>query len=97
MISVADYMRHWLAHSDCSVECAGIALAYVLRCGVRPTPLNVHRLLVAALCVAAKWRDDHYYANEFYAAVGGVSVTELNRLEAELLRLCDWAVCVGGE
>lgn len=34
-----------------------------------PTPLNVHRLLLSGVLVAAKLTDDHYYNNAFYGRV----------------------------
>ncbi|OSX80361.1 hypothetical protein BU14_0053s0025 [Porphyra umbilicalis] len=54
---------------------------------------NVHRLLVAAIAVAAKVHDDEVFSNAHYAAVGGVpSVPEMNALEAYMLRVLGWGV-----
>lgn len=39
---------------------------------------NVHRIMLAANVVAAKYLDDFYYKNSFYASVGGVNVKVLN-------------------
>eukprot|EP01063_Lacrimia_lanifica_P023138 TRINITY_DN3062_c0_g3_i1.p2 TRINITY_DN3062_c0_g3~~TRINITY_DN3062_c0_g3_i1.p2 ORF type:complete len:108 (+),score=31.83 TRINITY_DN3062_c0_g3_i1:379-702(+) len=63
--------------------------------GLLLTSLNVHRVVLVALAVAAKVRDDVYYSNKYYASVGGVSTRELNRLETALLTDCDWEVFVG--
>jgi Cyclin len=38
--------------------------------GLRPGPLNVHRLLLTGVLLAAKLMDDHYYNNAYYAKVG---------------------------
>lgn len=97
VISIASYIRHWVVHSDCSVDCAGLALGYVLRSRVPVHRLNMHRLMLGALVLAVKWRDDLYYSNEFYAGVGGVTTEEMNRLEAEMLRLCDWAMHIDSD
>lgn len=43
---------------------------------------NVHRILLAANVVAAKYLDDFFYKNSFYANVGGVPLRLLNELEA---------------
>ncbi|KAK1389015.1 Cyclin [Heracleum sosnowskyi] len=56
--------------------------------------LNVHRLLVTAVMVAAKMLDDVHYNNTFYARVGGVTNLELNRLEIELLFLLNFELTV---
>ena len=45
--------------------CGTAGSRYMVRSGVGLTVLNVHRLLISALCLAAKWRDDHYFSNDF--------------------------------
>jgi hypothetical protein len=35
--------------------------------------------------MAAKYYDDRYYNNEYYAKVGGISNNEINSLEREFL------------
>lgn len=35
--------------------------------------------------VAAKYADDFFYKNEYYAKVGGISKVEINALEVEIL------------
>ena len=53
-------------------------------------PLNVHRLLVTSVMLAAKFFDDHYLDNQHYAAVGGVPKGEMNILELEFLFLLEF-------
>jgi hypothetical protein len=48
---------------------------------------NIHRLLLAACVVAAKYLDDFFYKNSYYANVGGLQLAVLNTLEAEFLQL----------
>jgi hypothetical protein len=48
---------------------------------------NIHRLLLVAAVVAAKYMDDFFYKNSYYANVGGVQLAVLNALEAEFLCL----------
>jgi hypothetical protein len=52
--------------------------------------LNVHRLLVTSVMLAAKFFDDHYLDNQHYAAVGGVPKGEMNILELEFLFLLEF-------
>lgn len=47
--------------------------------------MDVFRLFLTALTLAAKYYDDCYYANKRYAEVGGVCTRELNSLEASFL------------
>lgn len=49
------------------------------------TELNVHRVVITAILLAAKFFDDAYYNNAYYAKVGGVLVSELNGLEVDFL------------
>ena len=49
------------------------------------TELNVHRVVICAVLLAAKFFDDAYYNNAFYAKVGGVLVSEINGLEVDFL------------
>ena len=49
------------------------------------TELNVHRVVITAVMLAAKFFDDAYYNNAYYAKVGGVLVPEMNSLEVEFL------------
>ncbi len=37
-----------------------------------PTPLNVHRLLITGILLAAKLMDDNYFNNAYYAKVSAV-------------------------
>lgn len=97
-------LRNYVARLDkylrCSNECYLIALIFIDRMiQARPrefriSSLNVHRALLSSLVVAAKMRDDVYYANKYYAQVGGVDVKELNYLEGCLLTCLDWNIYV---
>jgi hypothetical protein len=49
------------------------------------TELNVHRVVVTAILLAAKFFDDAYYNNAYYSKVGGVLVSEMNGLEVDFL------------
>jgi hypothetical protein len=58
---------------------------------------NVHRLILAALLVGAKYFDDFFYSNSYYSKVGGVRTKELNTLEACLLEMLQWRLYVSPE
>ena len=45
--------------------------------------------------VAAKYAEDFYYKNEFYAKVGGITRTEINALELELATKLNYHFHVG--
>mmetsp|Transcript_25583 Transcript_25583/g.21925 ORF Transcript_25583/g.21925 Transcript_25583/m.21925 type:complete len:127 (+) Transcript_25583:72-452(+) len=82
-IEIGDYIRRLAKHFGCSDEVFVLCLIYIDRAIKRDdtfavSALNVHRLVLTALTIAAKFHDDIYYSNAFYARVGGVSVSELN-------------------
>lgn len=101
-ISVEAYLVRIAKYARCSPACFVQALALVLRLARRDaahrvTGLNVHRLVLTGVLLSAKFLDDHYYNNAFYAKVGGVSTAELNRLEVEMLRLLGFRLLVPRE
>jgi len=88
-ISVLNYLERIHKYASCSTECFVLALIYIDRMIQRNnfllTELNVHRVVITGVLLAAKFFDDAYYNNAYYAKVGGVLVTEMNSLEVEFL------------
>ncbi|KAJ9435808.1 Cyclin-U4-1 [Diplonema papillatum] len=96
-ISLQGYLERWVTYSCCSTATIAIASRYIDRCDVPVTTRNKHRLLLAALLAAAKFHDDVFYSNTFYATVGGSTLAEINRLETAFLSACDWTMMVDRE
>ena len=44
--------------------------------------------------LAVKYNEDDYYANTFYAKVGGISLEELNQLEYDFLAFCNFDMAI---
>lgn len=100
-ISICEYLKRIRKYFVCSDECFVTALVYIdriskLKSSLPVCDLTVHRLLFIAVTVAAKFQDDVYYSNKYYAKVGGISLREVNALEALFLKMLDWNVCVSG-
>uniref|UniRef100_A0A1J3D2M7 Cyclin n=1 Tax=Noccaea caerulescens TaxID=107243 RepID=A0A1J3D2M7_NOCCA len=97
-ISIAHYLDRIFKYSGCSPSCFVIAHIYIdqflHRTRALLKPLNVHRLIITTVMLAAKVLDDRYYNNAYYARVGGVSTRELNRLEMKLLFTLDFKLQV---
>lgn len=49
---------------------------------------------MSASIIAIKYNEDDYYANSFYAKVGGVSLEEINQLEYDFLSMCNFSMAV---
>ncbi|KAJ9188133.1 hypothetical protein P3X46_003524 [Hevea brasiliensis] len=97
-VSIRQYIDRIFKYSGCSPSCFVVAHIYVDRfiqsTDVRLTSLNVHRLLITSVMVAAKFIDDAFFNNAYYAKVGGVSTAELNRLERKFLFSIDFRLHV---
>jgi hypothetical protein len=94
-ISLRDYLERMLKYTEISAEAAIIAIMWVYR--IREidkefsiTSFTLHRLILAALQVAAKFHDDKFFANHWYARIGGVDTKEMNALEIEFLFLINF-------
>jgi len=91
---------HYSIHkyASCSKECFILALIYIDRLIQRNnfllTDLNVHRVVITSVLLAAKFFDDAYYNNAYYAKVGGVLVEEMNNLETQFLFKIDFSLRV---
>lgn len=88
-LSICQYIDRIFKYACCSPSCFVIAHIYVNRFIQRTnlflTSLNVHRLIITSVMVAAKFMDDAFFNNAYYARVGGVSTAELNKLEVKFL------------
>jgi len=88
-IGILQYLERIHKYASCSTECFVLALIHIDRLIQRNnfllTELNVHRVVITAVLLAAKFFDDAYYNNAYYAKVGGVLVSEMNGLEVEFL------------
>ncbi|CAN0001363.1 unnamed protein product, partial [Ectocarpus sp. 4 AP-2014] len=95
------YLDRILKYSSCSNECFVLGLIYMDRFIQRNdfalTALNVHRVAITSVMVAAKFFDDQYYNNAYYAKVGGVPCVEMNSLEIEFLFGLDFNLAVTSE
>ena len=55
---------------------------------------NFHRMFLVCLVVAIKFNEDLYFPNSFYANIGGISLADLNSLEANYLNLLEYSLFV---
>jgi hypothetical protein len=81
-IGIRDYLQRVLKYAACSGECFVLALVYIDRI-IQSNPsfvvnsLNIHRLLITSVMLAAKFFDDQYFNNAYYAKVGKSGVSSL--------------------
>jgi len=99
---VKDYMIRINKYGNFSNSIGVAALIYIDRVLERHpeivlTSRTVHRLLIAAFLLAAKFNDDVHLGNGAFAQIGGIRTAELNRLEVSFLKLCDFSLVVSQE
>jgi len=101
-INVLDYLVRINKYGNFSKSVGTVALIYIDRVMEKHpeivlTSRTVHRLLIAATLVAAKFNDDIHLGNSAFAQIGGIRTMELNRLEVNFLKLCDFSLVVSSE
>ncbi|KAA0146823.1 hypothetical protein FNF27_07407 [Cafeteria roenbergensis] len=100
-ISIGDYLERIHKYASCSAECFILALVYIDRLiqgnNLTLTSLNVHRVIITSVMLGAKFFDDQYFNNAYYAKVGGVPCPEMNSLELEFLFSINFSLQVSGE
>lgn len=101
-ICIGEYLKRLQKYFVCSDECFVLALVYIdriskLNPSLQICALTMHRLLFTAVMTAAKFHDDDFYSNKYYAKVGGMSLKEANLLESIFLRMLGWSVCVSAQ
>ena len=98
-ISITNYLARIVKYGEVSTSTLVIALIYVDRLiRTRPEitlhPRTAHRLVLSATLIAAKYNEDVHLSNGAFATIGGVTVREVNRLEAAFLGMCGFSLAV---
>ena len=97
-ISIQAYLERIEKYANCSPSCFVISVIYIDRlCRhsvMSLSLLNIHRIIITAVCIAAKFLDDSYYPNLFFSQLGGIPLKELNNLEVEFLFGLNFALYV---
>jgi hypothetical protein len=97
-IEMRDYVERLLQYGKISHSTLIIALIYLDRLLVKETlemtDWTIHRILLAASVLAAKYHADDYYNNYHMAAVGGVKLRELNDMEMSLISSLNFSLWV---
>ena len=87
-IGVHAYLMRIGKYASCSTSCFILSLVYIDRLIQRNNfvidSLNVHRVLITSVMLAAKFFDDHYFNNAYFAKIGGVRLWKtFNMCETE--------------
>lgn len=101
IISLRQFVERVTSYATCTVECFVIALVYIQRISIQEKPfvncMTIHRLFITSVLIAAKYCDDIFFDNKFYATVGGIPCTELNALELEFLVRSKFSLAISND
>lgn len=98
-ISVLDYLRRIYKYgiSDFStlILTYHLITIYLNMVGIdQCTKVNIHRLIVAAFIISAKYNEDILYRQSQYSIILGITLRELNYLEKRFLIIIDFNIPV---
>ena len=97
-ISIKNYLIRLSKHAKVNESTIILILIYIDRiCNMNHFTLtyyNIHKLILAAFILAIKYNEEYYYHMIYYSKMGGVSLSELNYLESEYLKLVDYKLYV---
>ena len=96
--SIGYYIKRIKKYFDCSDHFIVLALIYIDRYIQYNNLLirnqSIHRLLITACVISAKFLEDEHHSNKFFSEIGAFSLTELNLLEREMLNGLDYNLYV---
>ena len=86
----------------CTEECFVMAVIYIDRISNMNSRINlnektIHKLFLISSVLAAKFHDDKFYLNSFYAHIGGIGLPELNFMEMEFLKCIKFNLYIDAE
>ena len=97
-ISLFDYLFRIQKYTGIENSTLIIALIYIDRiCHKKKltlTKFNIHRLLFISIIASIKYNEDIIYNNLFYSKIGGITETELIKLETYFLKIIDFELFV---
>jgi len=100
-ITISHYLKRIVKYTPCTKECYFVALVFLDRIIENNrfvvNSLNVHRILITSIMIAAKLLDDDHFGNLYFSKVGGLEVKELNALEVKFLELLHYNLSVSDD
>ena len=89
-ISIGNYIKRIKKYFECTDHFIVLALIYIDRYIEYNKLLirhqSVHRLIITACVISAKFLEDEHYSNKYNSVIGGFSLKEINLLEREMLQ-----------
>jgi hypothetical protein len=98
IISLEDYIYRLVHYIKPEVTSFCLSLVYLDRfyhvTGLAPCKEIIYRLYLICLIIALKYNEDVCLSNKAYSNIGGISNTDLNKLERMFLKLINYNLYV---
>ena len=94
------YINRIIKYFKCSDSFIILALIYINRLHQLSPNIKInnnysfHKLLTTSCVISCKFLEDCHFNNSFYAKIAGISLTEFNILEIEMLQKLDYNLYV---
>ena len=100
-ISIYDYLTRIQTYTKIEKNTLILSLIYIDRICQKSklvlTYYNIHRILFSAILISIKYNEDNYYNNKYYAEIAGIKINELNLIEYNFIKLCDFHIFVSDD
>ena len=100
-ISIYDYLKRIQTYSKIEKNTLILSLIYIDRICLKGklilTYYNIHRILFGAILISIKYNEDNFYDNKFYAEIAGIMINELNSIEYNFIKLCDFKMFISDD
>ncbi len=100
-ISIYDFLERIVKYSKIEKSTLVLIFIYIDQlCDMNNVDLtfyNIHKLILSSLVIAAKYNEDKYLSNDFYAKLGGITKKEINILEYQFLSLINFSLYISDE
>ena len=100
-ISIYDFLERIVKYSKIEKSTLVLILIYIDKLcdmnNVDITFYNIHKLILSSLVIAAKYNEDKYLSNQFFAKIGGITKKEIDILEYQFLTLIDFSLYINDE
>ena len=100
-ISIYDFLERLVKYSKIEKSTLVLIFIYIDQlCDMNNVDLtfyNIHKLILSSLVIAAKYNEDKYLSNQFFAKIGGITKKEIDILEYQFLTLINFSLYINDE
>ena len=97
-VKINEYISRLHKYLNFGINTLVLAFLYIERFCEKTSVIinmeNIHRLILVAIMISIKYKEDLHYRNKFFAKVGGISIESLNFIESSFLTKLNFCLYV---